>query len=804
MDMLVPTFIPQYDGNLAKLELDIAELRHAAAGIRQRGLEVHERFQLLSAHYKAPEADQLFATTTSVRDKAADFAGKLEKVAGALETYASEIRPLAKRLEQLQIDARDFLESVEDDDDWTEDDKKVSRHNKLWRDVNATTAAFQAAERKAASTILGLVGKPGLTPDDGSHQPNMYGYDADTLNQTKELPWGSPVERTYDAWDIGHHVKTFVYDGLILDNAWGSLKGLGALFSGDGQAWGNLRDIFGGLGLYTITPYEYAMDWAFGEEEDTSTEKRMKNAFTGYLKGFVAWDMWEENPTRASSTLVYNVLTLGMVGLAGKAGKAGKAGRAGTYLDPVGAIVNLTSKAVATFPRMSDLARSLRVSLGGTPRPHGTHSVIDFDNGYQVRVENGEFTVRDPQGKVVAREPNREPSAAERAAAGEHSAPGHGTDSGAPPRDPEPVREPVGVGARGEGTTTHPGGGRSSGGSGDLPPSGGRGGSSDGPGVGGGRHDDPPSHDGTPGGARGDGSDGPGRRDDSGDTPDGRETVRQQMARFNADPKYFERFYRSDGHRRNGVRVDDFGNPLPVLARDPDNPGKWIPKSDLPPPIPERYLHPKPISGDLATLSHRSRTELEQSAAARQKAIDADNAAEKALQNAEAAHSAHPTAENKALLERAEASHSPAHGKMLRGSEKYGEDVARLHAVPDHYPHAIRVDDGAFGNNRFDQIYRNPDGRYIVVEAKGSKSADLGYRKSHTGRLVTQGTREYFDTIVQEMRKRARKNRDADEFALATKLGEALRNGKVDYVLVKAKDNNGHYAGYQMQHFDIR
>ena len=133
-------------------------------------------------------------------------------VADALDTLASEIRPLVKRLARLKADAFTFVASVEGDDDWTEDEDKVDRHQQLWDDVNASVAAFQEAERKASTTISGLVGGPKFVADDGSHTQNrkkvMYGYDLDALDQAKELPWGSPVSQTYDALDFGHHFKS--------------------------------------------------------------------------------------------------------------------------------------------------------------------------------------------------------------------------------------------------------------------------------------------------------------------------------------------------------------------------------------------------------------------------------------------------------------------------------------------------------------------------------------------------------------------------------------------------------------------
>ncbi|MFE3187317.1 hypothetical protein ACFXKR_41830, partial [Streptomyces violascens] len=327
------------------------------------------------------------------------------------------------------------------------------------------------------------------------------------------------------------------------------------------------------------------------------------------------------------------------------------------------------------------------------------------------------------------------------------------------------------------------------------------------PGHGGGAGDDAGHVPGEHGGSGGNGHDGEppaGHR-----TPEEQklEIKRQQVERANNDPAWFKKHYRVNGYRRFTKLDGGYGQRLPKLAPDPDHPGKWIAADDLPPAVAEDYLkdpvprHPvQPMTPE--TLKH-----LNHEAATRDNAIKADTAAEKHLKAAEKAYEAHPTPELAAAVDHADAVHSPLHGQMSRASEMYGEHVAEHAAIPEHYPNAKRVDDGALGNNRFDQVYKTTDGRYVVVEAKGSERAQLGVRKGHTGQRVTQGTREYFETILNEMDKRAQKagNTPAGkaEKALAKQLRIALKADKVDYVLVKAKSNGAEYAGYQMKQFKI-
>ena len=96
--VIKPEKIPQYTGDLAQLEKDHGDLKTDAGHIRDTGADVHSQFQGLSAYYKAPEAEQLFASTKPVKDRADDFADDLEKVSSALSDYATEIRPLVTKL----------------------------------------------------------------------------------------------------------------------------------------------------------------------------------------------------------------------------------------------------------------------------------------------------------------------------------------------------------------------------------------------------------------------------------------------------------------------------------------------------------------------------------------------------------------------------------------------------------------------------------------------------------------------------------------------------------------------------------
>ncbi|NUP40106.1 MAG: hypothetical protein HOY76_24600, partial [Streptomyces sp.] len=334
------------------------------------------------------------------------------------------------------------------------------------------------------------------------------------------------------------------------------------------------------------------------------------------------------------------------------------------------------------------------------------------------------------------------------------------------------------------------------------------------------------------------------------------------LARANSqDPQHkawFKKYYHpNSGYRRSRTNPAEDGYPVPQLhpTNDPHQP--WMLANDAPDAAPESYIDSGADSGKRDEgISEENLNRLDESAKARQDAIDADRQPHRDRQAAKDAYAADKSPENKQKFDEADAKHSPLHGKMTRASEDYGEAVAEYHVMPRHFPDHDRVDDRAMGNNRFDQIWRDPDSdppEFVVVEAKGSLTADLGERRGlqpeHASDQtaapgdhgqeqgdaaqnedqdgqdaptpgvpkVRQGTRAYFETILHEMETRARRNADsaqtdADlqaaeaERKLARDLRKALKAKpcRVTYILVKGNSSGGEHQGYEMKQFDIR
>ncbi|MGW1146017.1 hypothetical protein ACWD6I_13350 [Streptomyces sp. NPDC002454] len=306
---------------------------------------MHARFQGLSAFYTAPEAEQLFATTTPVKTESDLFADQLESVTTALSEYAAEVRPIEARLKQLQADATTFANSISGDEHWKDDGDKVEENNDLVKDVNAAVAAFWSAERTCANKITALVCGTHFVADDGSGAPNMYGFAEGDLNNTQELPWGSQVEESRRWWEVHHHVGSFL-KGVFVDGLWGTIRGLGTLVGVDGwdaagQAWTGLAKVATGL-VITAVPMVGTAYWLLPDDKLPSWLRDSRTAVKETGKALVAWDEWGKNPARAAGATTFNVVTTVFTGGAGAAAKTGSVarvigalGKTGRLLDPV-------------------------------------------------------------------------------------------------------------------------------------------------------------------------------------------------------------------------------------------------------------------------------------------------------------------------------------------------------------------------------------------------------------------------------------------------------------------------------------
>ncbi|WP_257895041.1 hypothetical protein [Streptomyces anulatus] len=399
--------IPVFTGDLALLDTKVSALAEDGAKVATAAGDIHSSFGGLQAFYKAPEADQLFATTKPVADRGAALKSDLATITGALGTYSDDAYPLVEKLRQLKRDAGAFLVKANADDEWREDGDLVEENNRRRDEIAETWAAFQAVERACYNKIISLVphGTP-LTTGDGSGGKGMYGYDAEALKQAKGLPWGDPVKESTPWYHVHEHTWDFV-KGFAVDGVWATVKGLGTLVGFDGwdaakQAWTGLGNLTTGVILTIAAPHVL---WLTPEDKLPGFARDARKAMTETGKALIAYDQWGENPARAGGAVTFNVLTTvftggagGGVSGAGKAAVAAKAlsfaNKAGRFADPT---TYLFKGAGAGLTKISDVMAGLR-GTGNIEIPSLPPGAITLpDGGFKL----ADGTLHLPEGAAL-------------------------------------------------------------------------------------------------------------------------------------------------------------------------------------------------------------------------------------------------------------------------------------------------------------------------------------------------------------------------------------------------------------------
>ncbi|MQA81051.1 MAG: hypothetical protein GEV10_21640 [Streptosporangiales bacterium] len=378
--MIKPGEIPQFSGDLDSLSKAATKLTSCGPDIEDTGSGVHTTFQSISASYIAPEAWELLAATKPVQTRAESFGGDVGSVGGYLATYVEDMRPIATELSTLKTDAQDFVDRVEGDDDWQGDEDKVNEHNGLLTGVNDQVLKMMEVERTCANAIEALFGGRQWHAGDAD-DPDAYG--PTDIPDNAETPWGTPEE--YDApWyeDAWNGAVSFV-KGVVVDGLGGLVVGVLTLvpvlpllgtfgvpglpdWSDFGNAWKGLgltvaaAAVWGsglGTGLMIADQAGWLPDWAsdsFGAVND---------AGLNFLKGMVAWDMWSEDPARASGAAIFNIATIFVPGPKGLSGLKGgslvdDAARAGSLADDAARAGGLTDDLARSGSLADDLART--------------------------------------------------------------------------------------------------------------------------------------------------------------------------------------------------------------------------------------------------------------------------------------------------------------------------------------------------------------------------------------------------------------------------------------------------------------
>ncbi|MEU9674566.1 hypothetical protein AB0D92_13655 [Streptomyces parvus] len=402
-----PYGIPVFTGSLVVLDQQVTALAKDGAAIATATGDVHSSFGGLQAFYKAPEADQLFATTKPVADRGAALKSDLATITGALSAYADDAQPLVAKLERLKEEASAFQDKARADDKWHEDGDLIEENRRRHDEIIEAWTAFQAVERACYNKIIALVptGEP-LKTNDGSGGQHMHGYDAEALKQAKGLPWGDPVKETTRWYQFYEHVWDFG-KGFVVDGVWGTVKGLGTLVGTDGwdsmkQAWTGLGNLTTGVILTVAAPHAL---WLTPEKDLPGFARDARNAMKETGKALIAYDQWGENPARAGGAVTFNVLTTVFTGGAGGgasgAGKAAAAAKALSFANKASRVVDPTAYlfkgAGAGLTKISDVMAGLKGTgnIEIPPLPAGTIALPDG----AYKAADGTLTL--PEGAAV-------------------------------------------------------------------------------------------------------------------------------------------------------------------------------------------------------------------------------------------------------------------------------------------------------------------------------------------------------------------------------------------------------------------
>lgn len=281
-----PDQIPGKDIHPDLIEDAATKLKGIATEVRDNGGDIVSEWGNLSVPYQTPDSSTVLDLMTPVGQGSTTTGDNLDSLAGALNQFAADVRPIIERLNAIRADAQTFIDtdvangvSVEQFNPayssyvsgygapygqpygqpygasrqgqstcttapprtitvikpWHEVQESVDRNNDLIRRVNTEQVELWDAERACANKIREIygadpIGKWGEDPND----PEAGWGLSEIPDGTEGMPWGDEVERTKNCGEKTATVvfKDFLWDGVIVDGIWGTVEGLGMLTLG--------------------------------------------------------------------------------------------------------------------------------------------------------------------------------------------------------------------------------------------------------------------------------------------------------------------------------------------------------------------------------------------------------------------------------------------------------------------------------------------------------------------------------------------------------------------------------------------
>ena len=334
--------IPGLDLDVETIDSNAATLKTKAGDLRSAGSSIKTTWSGMSACYKAPEQEQLYAAMNPVEKNSDDLADDLEKIAGYVNTFADTARQIKTDAQTLKKDGQAFKKKIAAKPDWQTKQELVDENTRLVNRASSLKIRLWDAERTCANNIRALDCLAPYHANPNSDNDKLwYGYSQIPADADK--PWGKSVERQDKCpKKAAVSVKRFVWDGLVVDGLGGSINGLANLvgldFSGNGDIWS----------LERLSNTWSAVTGLIGHDTDengNSTWSWGKAGSTWKEVGLAALHVeeWGTDPARALGATTFDVVSL-LIPVVGAASKAGKFGKAGSTLSKVGKAAEVAAK----------------------------------------------------------------------------------------------------------------------------------------------------------------------------------------------------------------------------------------------------------------------------------------------------------------------------------------------------------------------------------------------------------------------------------------------------------------------------
>lgn len=370
--LIIPENIPGDDLVPVTLEIVAGTLRTAGSSALAQAGVAESSWSGLPAVVESPQGPVIYAALGTPSAAAAAIERKFDRVADALEEFASAVRPIKSTFADIKADAVAFRATIRADErvwvlpretheyqfdaqaqstagmgvyrttdeivaylhgrgeatrvsggqvkilaHWTQSSEHIDKNNALMDRLADAYARLQNAEADCATAI---------NRQRDVCVAEVEKIEAWQLKQSGEntvvLPWGSRVDEDRNCgeswwWGIGNAGKEGV-------EGFGGLFGYNSLIDGwswdkswetAGQAWAGLFTAVGALAVMTFPPS------ALLGQLGVPVFKEANDLTTGMVKGILAWDTWAENPAEAAGRVLVNVGSMFIPG-AGQVGAA--------------------------------------------------------------------------------------------------------------------------------------------------------------------------------------------------------------------------------------------------------------------------------------------------------------------------------------------------------------------------------------------------------------------------------------------------------------------------------------------------